>query len=83
MKSYRTESVVVTASGHRHDLKGHLTGAEVVASLRRLYPYLVDRHGVPVSFTGRCAHLEKDGYESIRNYSFTPDGREYDVWTAG
>jgi hypothetical protein len=82
MKSYRTESVVVTNSGHRHDLKGHLNGAEVVANLRQFYPGSVDRHGEPVTYSGRCAHLEKDGYESVKNFTFAADGMESDVWTA-
>ncbi len=82
MKTFRLESKVVLNSGQSAVLQGHVSVAEIHRHFREKSPDLIDSHGTPVVLRGRCAHLELDGHDSIKNYSFDETGKEFDLWHA-
>jgi hypothetical protein len=82
MKTFRLESKVVLNSGQVTMLQGHVSVAEIRQHFKEKYPDLIDSHGTPIMLRGRCAHLELDGYDSIKNFSFDEAGKELEVWQA-
>ena len=82
MKIFRLESEIVLISGQSATLQGHVSAADILRHFKEKSPDLIDSHGLPIVLRGRCAHLELDGYDSIKNFSFDETGKEFDVWQA-
>ena len=74
MKTYRIETYVVDESSRSFRMRGHVSGKEVLDFLkeeRKKFPELRLR--------GRAAHLEKDGNDSLKNFSWNESGEEINV----
>ena len=82
MKIHKIETEVVLNSAHSINFKGHVAVKEILDYLEQKYPDKKDSHGEKVIFRGRAAHLEQDGFDSIKNFSFDENAKEFDIWEA-